>query len=95
MGTVGSTNSCTNKENRAIYNHFCNEIIPATIETGERLSNNQLAKKICLMFVLQGLKLTKTIEKTLHDIKDIMRAKNVSFSFFLKQRENYIAGQTT
>ena len=67
---------------------FRNEIIPITIKTGDRLSTTQLAKKDCLMLVLQGLKLTKTIEETLHEIKEIMGSKNVSSSFFPKQREH-------
>ena len=67
---------------------FRNEIIPTTIKTGERLSLTQLAKKNCLMLVLQGLKLTKTVEETLHEIKDIMGARNVTSSFCPKQREN-------
>lgn len=67
---------------------FRNEIIPTTIKTSERLSTTQLAKKNCLMLVLQGLKLTKTIEETLHEIKEIMGSKNVSSSFFPKQREH-------
>ena len=71
---------------------FRNEIIPTTIKTSERLTPNQLAKKNCLMLVLQGLKLTKTIEETLHEIKEIMGPKNVSSSFFPKQRENLHSG---
>jgi ATP-dependent exoDNAse (exonuclease V) beta subunit len=65
---------------------FRNEIIPITIKTGERLSTTQLAKKNCLMLVLQGLKLTKPIEESLHEIKKIMGPKNVASSFFPKQR---------
>ena len=71
---------------------FRNEIIPTTIKTGERLSLAQLAKKNCLMLVLQGLKLTKTVEETLHEIKEVMGVKNVSSSFFPKQRENLHSG---
>jgi hypothetical protein len=67
---------------------FRNEIIPITIKTGERLSTTQLAKKNCLMLVLQGLKLTKPIEESLHEIKKIMGPKNVASSFFPKQRVN-------
>lgn len=67
---------------------FRNEIIAPTIKSGEKLSLNQLAKKNCLMLVLQGLKLTRTVEETLHEIKKTMGAKNVASSFFPKQREN-------
>ena len=67
---------------------FRNEIIPTTIKTGEKLSITQLAKKNCLMLVLQGLKLTKTVEETMHEIKQIMGGKNVASSFFPKQRES-------
>jgi ribosomal protein S18 len=38
------------------------------------------------MLVLQGLKLTKTVEESLHEIKEIMGPKNVASSFFPKQR---------
>ena len=71
---------------------FRNEIIPTTIKTGEKLSLAQLAKKNCLMLVLQGLKLTKTIDETLHEIKEIMGTRNVASSFFPKQRENLHSG---
>ena len=71
---------------------FRNEIIPTTIKTGERLSITQLAKKNCLMLVLQGLKLTKTVEETLHEIIEIMGARNVASNFFPKQRENLHSG---
>ena len=71
---------------------FRNEIIPTTIKTGERLSITQLAKKNCLMLVLQGLKLTKTVEDSLHEIKQIMGGKNVASSFFPKQRESLHSG---
>ena len=71
---------------------FRNEIIPTTIKTGEKLSLVQLAKNNCLMLVLQGLKLTKTTEETLHEIKEIMGVKNISSSFFPKQRENLHSG---
>ena len=54
---------------------FRNEIIAPIIKSGERLSANQLAKKNCLMLVLQGLKLTKTMEESLHEIKEIMGPK--------------------
>jgi hypothetical protein len=47
---------------------FRNEIIPTTIKTGEKLSITQLTKKNCLMLVLQGLKLTKTVKETMHDV---------------------------
>ena len=67
---------------------FRNEVIQATIKTGDRLSITQLAKKNCLMLVLQGLKLTKTIEETLFEIKETMGARNIASSFFPKQREN-------
>ena len=71
---------------------FRNEIIAPTIKTGDKLSLNQLAKKNCLMLVLQGLKLTRTVEETLYEIKEIMGAKNVASSFFPKQRENLHSG---
>ena len=71
---------------------FHNEIIAPTIKTGEKLSLTQLAKKNCLMLVLQGLKLTKTVEETLHEIRETMGAKNVASSFFPKQRENLHSG---
>lgn len=71
---------------------FRNEIIPVTLKTGEKLSITQLAKKNCLMLVLQGLKLTKNVEETLHAIKDLMGDKNVTSSFFPKQRENLHSG---
>ena len=67
---------------------FRNEIIAPVIKTGERLTPSQLAKKNCLMLVLQGLKLTKTMEETLHEIKALMGPKNISSSFFPKQRDN-------
>ena len=63
---------------------FRNEIIAPTIKTGEKLSLTQLAKKNCLMLVLQGLKLTRTVEETLLAIKETMGAKNVASSFFSK-----------
>ena len=44
------------------------------------------------MLVLQGLKLTKTLEETLYEIKEIMGARNVASSFFPKQRENLHSG---
>ena len=71
---------------------FRNEIITPTIKTGEKLSLTQLAKKNCLMLVLQGLKLTMTVEETLLAIKETMGAKNVASSFFPKQRENLHSG---
>ena len=40
------------------------------------------------MLVLHGLKLTRTVEETLHEIKETMGAKNVASNFFPKQREN-------
>ena len=67
---------------------FRNEIIAPIIKTSERLTTTQLAKKNCLMLVLQGLKLTKTMEETLHEIKEVMGPKNISSSFFPKQRDN-------
>ena len=67
---------------------FRNEIIAPTIKTGEKPSLTQLAKKNCLMLVLQGLKLTRTVEETLHAIKETMGDKNVASSFFPKQRKN-------
>ena len=67
---------------------FRNEIIAPVIKTGERLTSSQLAKKNCLMLVLQGLKLTKTMEETLHEIKEIMGPKNIISNFFPKQRDN-------
>jgi hypothetical protein len=67
---------------------FRNEIIAPTIKTGERLTPIQLAKKNCLMLVLQGLKLTKTVDETLHEIKEIMGPRNIASSFFPKQRDN-------
>ena len=67
---------------------FRNEIIAPIIKTGERLTTTQLAKKNCLMLVLQGLKLTKTMEETLHEIKEVMGHKDISSSFFPKQRDN-------
>ena len=66
---------------------FRNEIIAPIIKTGERLTTTQLSKKNCLMLVLQGLKLTKTMEETLHEIKEVMGPKNISSSFFPKQRD--------
>ena len=71
---------------------FRNEIIAPTIKTGERLSITQLAKKNCVMLVLQGLKLTKTMEETLHKIKEVMGPKNISSSFFPKQRDYLHSG---
>ena len=71
---------------------FRNEIIAPTIKVGERLSITQLAKKNCLMLVLQGLKLTKTMEETLHEIKEVMGPKNITSSFFSKQRDNLHSG---
>ena len=71
---------------------FRNEVIAPTIKTGEKLTINQLVKKNCLMLVLQGLKLTKTVEETLHKIKELMGARNVASSFFPKQRENLHSG---
>ena len=71
---------------------FRNEIIAPIIKTGERLNPAQIAKKNCLMLVLQGLKLTKTMEETLHEIKEIMGPKNISSSFFPKQRDNLHSG---
>ena len=65
---------------------FRNEVIQATIKTGDRLSITQLAKKNCLMLVLQGLKLTKTVEETLHEIKETMGARNITSSFFPKTK---------
>ena len=44
------------------------------------------------MLVLQGLKLTKNVEETLHAIKDLMGDKNVTSSFFPKKRENLHSG---
>ena len=67
---------------------FHNEIIPTTIKTGERLSIIQLAKKNCLMLVLQGLKLIKSVEEIMHEIKHFMGVRNVASSFFPKQREH-------
>ena len=67
---------------------FRNEIIVPTIKTGERLTPIQLAKKNCLMLILQGLKLTKTMEETLHEIKEVMGPRNIVLSFFPKQRDN-------
>ena len=67
---------------------FRNEIIAPIIKSGERLTAHQLAKKNCLMLVLQGLKLTKTMEESLHEIKEIMGPKNITSSFFHKQRDN-------
>jgi hypothetical protein len=67
---------------------FRNEIIAPIIKTGERLTSTQLAKKNCLMLVLQGLNLIKTMEETLHEIKEVMGHKNISSSFFPKQRDN-------
>ena len=66
---------------------FRNEIIAPVIKTGERLTTTQLAKKNCLMLVLQGLKLTKNMEETLHEIKEVMGPKNITSSFFPKQRD--------
>ena len=40
------------------------------------------------MLVLQGLKLNKTMEETLHEIKAVMGPKNISSSFLPKQRDN-------
>ena len=65
---------------------FRNEIIAHGIKTREKLTTTHLAKKTCLMLVLQGLKLTKTMEETIHEIKKIMGSKNISSSFFPKQR---------
>ena len=67
---------------------FQNEIIVHIIKIGEKLTTIQMAKKNCLMLVLQGLKLTRTMEEILHEIKGAMRLKNISSSFFLKQRDN-------
>ena len=67
---------------------FRNEIIAPVIKTGERLTTTQLAKKNCLMLVLQGLKLTKTMEETIYEIKEVMGPKNIASSFFPKQRDN-------
>ena len=61
---------------------FRNEAIALTIKSGEKLTIAQLAKKNCLMLVLHGLKLTRTIEETLHEINETMGAKNVASSFF-------------
>ena len=66
---------------------FRNEIIAHVIKSGERLTTTQLAKKNCLMTVLQGLKLTKNMEETLHKIKEVMGPKNISSNFFSKQRD--------
>ena len=66
---------------------FRNEIIAPVIKTGERLTPSQPTKKNCLMLVLQGLKLTKTMEESLHEIKEVMGPKNISSSFFPKQRD--------
>ena len=71
---------------------FRNEVIAPTIKTGEKLTLAQLAKKNYLMLVLHGLKLTKTVEETLHEIKETMGARNVASSFFSKQRENLHSG---
>ena len=65
---------------------FRNKIITHGIKTRERLTTTHLDKKICIMLVLQGLKLTKTIEETIHEIKKIMGPKNIYSSFFPKQR---------
>ena len=67
---------------------FRNEIIAPVIKTSERLTTTQLAKKNCLMLVLQGLKLTKTMEETIYEIKEVMGPKNIASSFFPKQRDN-------
>ena len=67
---------------------FRNEVIRATIKTRDRLSITQLAKKNCLMLVLQGLRSTKTVDETLQKIKETMGARNIASSFFPKQREN-------
>ena len=48
---------------------FRNEIIALVIKSRERLTTTQLAKKNCLMLILQGLKLTKNMEETLYAIK--------------------------
>ncbi len=66
---------------------FHNEIIVHVIKTGERLTPAQLAKKNCLMLVLHGLKLTKTMDETLHEIKEVMGPRNIASSFFPKQRD--------
>jgi hypothetical protein len=57
---------------------FRNEIRTPVIKTEERLITTQLAKKNCLMLVLQGLKLTKIIEKTLYEIKEVMGPRNIA-----------------
>ena len=66
---------------------FRNEIIVLVIKTRKRLTPAQLAKKNCLMLVLQGLKLTKTMDETLHEIKEVMGPRNIASSFFPKQRD--------
>ena len=71
---------------------FRNEIIAPTIKIGERLTTTQLAKKNCLMLVLQGLKLTKTMEESLYEIKEVMGSKNIASSFFPKQRDYLHSG---
>ena len=63
---------------------FWNEIIAPVIKSEERLTTTQLAKKNCLMLVLQGLKLTKNMEETLHTIKELMGHKNITSSLFPK-----------
>ena len=42
---------------------FCKEIIAPIVKRGEIITTSQLAKRNCLMLVIQGLKLTKTMEK--------------------------------
>ena len=92
MGLAGSTYTGTSGEDREIQGYIPQRDHPPTIKTGERLSITHLAKKNCLMLVLQGLKLTKTVEETMHEIKQIMGEKNVASNFFPKQRESLHSG---
>ena len=64
---------------------FGNKILSTTFKEGEKLTETQLAKKNCLMLVLQGLQLTKDIEETIHAIKELMGPKNVSSHYFRSQ----------
>ena len=66
---------------------FRNEIIAPVIKSGERLTTTQLAKKNCLMLILQGLKLTKNMDETLHAIKEVMGPKNITSICFPKHRD--------
>ena len=66
---------------------FRNEIIAPVIKPCEKLTTTQLARKNCLMLVLQGLKITKTMEETIHEIKEVMGPKNIASNFLPKQRD--------